>query len=336
MYYEYFNANGPTRMPSRAQVIRLALDKGALTALVIDANVCLDLAALAQSSLTIAARNGVQRFVEDVTASGVDVVPGFGLAELSLNRETWSIDSGKIQSLERSLTQAIDSAPGRKEQRGDQLEAKMVEPVSSDLFRPLIPLFKVFYGCLLKVALLSTAGLSRERAMPNLRAFMTWMSEELGCVSALSLQAALAIFGGDSLARRLIGAGRSLQPLRGVWSGAWDIFYVHQLYRSTLYPIDGIPHYPIFVTRDRACYEVFSHARLRGAIRFGVNRSPFIVGLSSEYPHFAKHQQEVARLFETCALGRVETLAGDGVAKEEQLNACIESLESALQKGRSE
>jgi hypothetical protein len=315
-------------MPTREEVIRLAADRGVLTALVIDANVCLDLANLAQGTLALAAQERVKQFVQDIAYSGADVLPGFGLSELSLNRTNWSIDTSKLQSLEANLSLAIDSGLGRKEQRPADLEDASAELIDSDMFKPFIPLFKVFYACLLKVALLSIEGLSRDRAMPNLEAFMTWMSDDLDCVSALSLQAAVAIFGGDSLARKLIGAGRTGQSLRAVWGGAWDILYVHQLYQSTQRTLGGLPLYSVFVTRDRAFYRVFSQARLERTIRLSANRSPFLVGVASSYPHYATKQHEVARLFERMALSRIERFVESHVGDESRLDTCIGTLES--------
>jgi hypothetical protein len=196
------------------------------------------------------------------------------------------------------------------------------------MFDPLVPLLQVFYASLLKVTTLSNDGLGRADAVRNVRDYLRWATEELGCVAALPLQAAVAIFGGDSLARKLIGAGAHDSTTRQVWSGAWDVFHVHQLYHATLTEIGGLPHYPVFVTRDRACCDVFSRSRLLGAIRFDAGRQPQLVGISSDYPHYASAQDEVAELFKNTALSRVEGFVDGNRMTQTHLDTAIYRLES--------
>ncbi len=334
--YTYVDSKGPTKIPSRSEVVRLASGKGVLTALVVDANVCLDLAGLSRGNLPPCMRDEVQQFVQDIAASGADVLPGFGLAELCLDRKTWTLDAAKLESLERNISLAIDSAPGRAAERMQDSAAAEIEPVDVEMFRPYVPLLQIFYASLLKVSLIGTQGLSGNRAISNIQAFLRWMSDDLGCVSALPLQAAVAIFGGDSLARRLIGVGRQAHALPAVWGGAWDVFYVHQLYRTTLFQIGGVPHYPVFVTKDRACYEVFSRSRLQGAIRFDERRSPFLIGVASDYPHYEGKQEQVEQLFKTTALSRVQKLVDGERMEQAHLDATIFRLESEWQRLHSE
>lgn len=217
--YRYFDSNGPRDIPSRAEVVRLASREGIVTALLADANVCLDLSGLATRTLQPAMHDKVKAFVADTAASGADVVPGFGLAELSLDRATWKLDVLKLASIEENVTLAIDSAPERLSQRDSHAPTGEAPP-GADLFAAFVPLLKIFYASLLRIALISARGLSRDNAMRNLQAFLKWLAEDLNCVSALPIQAAVAIFGGDSLARRLIGIGKTRPALDDVWSGA--------------------------------------------------------------------------------------------------------------------
>jgi len=325
--YKYVDSRGPTELPSREQVIRLAKDEGVVTALVIDANVCLDLAGLTRGSLPPSMRDQAHQFVQDIALSGVDVLPGFGLAELCLDHTTWTLDATRLESLERNISLAIDSVPERASLQTGDGAASEIEPVNVEMFRPYVPLLQILYASLLKVALIATRGLSSDLAVPNVQTFLAWMSDELGCVSVLPLQTAVAIFGGDSLARRLIGVGKQDHSLRDVRSGAWDVFYVHQLYHATLFMIDGVPHRPVFVTRDRASYDVFSHSWLQGAIRFDERRSPFLVGITSDYPHYEGRQDEIASVFKATALARVEKLVVGERMEQEHLDATIGRLE---------
>ncbi len=330
--YTYVDSKGPTKIPGRSEVVRLASGEGVLTALVIDANVCLDLAGLSTGNLVPLMRDEVQQFVRAIAASGADVLPGFGLAELCLDRKTWTLDAAKLESLERNISLAIDSAPGRAAQRMQDSAAEEIEPVDVEMFRPYVLLLQIFYASLLKLSLIGMQGLSSNTAISNLQAFLRWMSDDLGCVSTLPLQAAVAMFGGDSLARRLIGVGRRDHALSSVWGGAWDAFYVYQLYHATLFQIGGVPHYPVFVTKDRACYDVFSRLSLQGAIRFDEQRSPFLIGVASDYPHYEGKQEQVAQLFKTTALSRIEKLVDGERMGQAHLDATILRLESEWQR----
>jgi hypothetical protein len=264
--------------------------------------------------------------VQEIGDSGVDVLPGFGLAELSLQREGWVLDKTKLESLERSISSAINSA--RKEQHQLAGGTGEVEPLNVHMFEPFVPLLQIFYASLLKISTLAIGGLGRCGAVRRVRAYLHWAAEEFRCVAALPLQAAVAIFGGDSLARKLIGVGAGSSGPQAVWSGAWDVFYVHQLYHATLTEIGGLPHYPVFVTRDRACYEVFAKSRLQGAIRFDAGRQPQMVGVSSDYPHYAASQDELAELFKSTALSRIEGLVDGTRMTQAHLDATIDRLES--------
>jgi hypothetical protein len=327
--YLYFDSTGPATVPFRSDVVRLATGRGTLTALVLDANVCLDLAGVTRGTLKQGPRALADRFLGDIAASGADVLPGFGLTELSLNRATWTVDSSKLASIQNSIGTAIDSIPGRAAQRGEHVtNAEDTGPADPQIFRPLVPLIKVFYASLLKIALMSLDGIGQSDALGKLQALLRWMSDDLDCVSALSLQAGVAIFGGDTLARQLIGVGKLRPTLRNVWSGAWDMFYAHHILQLTLHGVDGLPCYPIFVTRDRACFAVFSRPALRGAIRFDTTRMPMLVGITSDYPHYRKQQVEVADLVKTALLSRLDTLVGGGLRTESHLDGVIASLES--------
>ena len=299
-----------------------------ITALILDANVCLDLAALGRERMDTGGQEEARRFVQEIADSGVDVLPGFGLAELCLRRKGWVLDQVRLESLERSISFAINSAPGRKEQHQLTGDTDEVEPVDLQMFRPFTPLLQIFYASLLKISTLTNTGLSRTSAVRNVREYLRWAADEFGCVAVLPLQAAVAIFGGDSLARKLIGAdGHCLTP-RTVWGGAWDVFYVHQLYHATLTEIEGLAYYPVFVTRDRACYDVFSQSRLQGAIRFDAGRRPQLVGVSNDYPHYEGRQDEFAELFKNTALSRIQGLVDGERMTQAHLDSTISLLES--------
>jgi hypothetical protein len=84
--YTYIDSTGPTRLPNRTQVVRLASEDGTITTLVLDANVCLDLTGLGRQRPRTREQEEARCLVQQVAESGVDVLPGFGLAELSLKR----------------------------------------------------------------------------------------------------------------------------------------------------------------------------------------------------------------------------------------------------------
>ena len=72
--------------------------------------------------------------------------------------------------------------------------------------------------------------------------------------------------------------------------------------------LDGVPQHLVFVTRDRACYGVFSRSSLRGGIRFSKTRNTHIVGIDTDYPHYANRQEEIAKTFAAAMLPRVSKL----------------------------
>jgi hypothetical protein len=267
--YMYFDLAGETGIPTRADVVRFAAEQGVLTALVLDANVCLDLAAFGprQSHERALEASGL---LQAITDSGIDVVPGFGLVELSIDRSSWLIDEARATSLELAITRSIESVPGRREQRGSFENPQSDH--AAEGFRVLVPRLKVFYASLLRIALIASRDVGRDNAIEALERFLHCAATDLDCMSAFATQAALAIFGGDTLARRLIAVGRASATLNDVWSGAWDTFYAQMVTMLAVHGAEGTPHRPIFVMRDRGCFQVFSKPRLRGTVRFSEQR----------------------------------------------------------------
>ncbi len=328
--YRYLDPNGPTRHPSRDEVICRASTDGVVTALVLDANVCLELAAVGRTSSVSDSSAQALRFVQQVAESGVDVVPGFGLAELAFQRVGWKLERDRLESLERAISSALDSALVRNDQPEPSVVSDETDFVNVSMFEPLVPLLQVFYASLLKVSCLAATGLDRARAVRNVEAYLDWAADEFGCIAALPLQAAVAIFGGDSHARKLIGAGSAKSTQQAVWSGAWDVFYLHQLYNLALIEIEGLPQHPIFVTQDRACYEIFTKSRLQGAIRLELERLPQIVSISSDYPHYRGREDDLAAIFKDTALSRIDGLVAGTRMTQAHLDGAIVELEGAV------
>lgn len=329
--YQYLSSSGLAGHPTRADVVRLATDAGTITALVLDANVCLDLVELARLHASPRRTLQTQKFVRQIAKSGVDVLPGFGLAELSLRRADWTLDKKKLEAFETAISSAIDSAPGRRQGLDSAESTPPAGAVDADLLDPLVPLLQVFYASLLKIACLATGDLSRSNALRNVRRYLSWATAEFDCVAALPLQAAVAIFGGDSLARKLIGVGAHGSARSAVWGGAWDVFHLHHLYDLTFAELEGTPIYPIFVTRDRAFYRIFSGSRLRAGLRFAPWDQLNCVGISSDFPHYSDVQDELDELFRATVSSRTTSLFDRERMTHKHLQETIEDLEAELE-----
>jgi hypothetical protein len=270
-----------------------------------------------------------------VKRSGADTVPGFGLAELSLNRETFELDRDKLESFERKVTYSLQVPASRLENPPRFKEQQDNEPVDVEMMRPWLPMFQLLYACMLKILALSRGGLARERALSNVRSFVEWMCSDLNVFTALPLQAAYAVFGGDGKARKLVGVDSRRDPISCAWGAAWDVYYIMSLFHIKLNPIDATPERYIFVTRDAACYEVFSRCRLFGGLRPNDDHTLPLTGIDSDYPHFASRTDELAKIIRPFAMSRIPKLVDSSPREHSHFARLIAALEAELGEGDS-
>jgi len=322
---------GPAALPSLATVLRDA-GRGTVNAIMLDANLCLDLALFAEGRLTEPLRTEIATFLERLTITGVDTLPGFGLAELSLQRHEWTIDDRRLRSLEAAISHSLE-LPATEIQRFLGAEARSFRvsdepPLEVGL---VVPLLKLFYLCTLKMHAIARKGLSRDRAFPAVVEYLEWAMGDLDVNVVLSLQVALALFGGDSQARRFLALANSNASSAPLWGAAWDMLHFHQLIQGTVEGIEKRPHRLYLATRDQAAFTMLSKVVFVGKAVVPDNTTRQMFGIRTEFPHFAHQQQDLAQLLAQHRVGvprkRENLEQWRNVAR---LDALIGSLEEGL------
>lgn len=184
-----------------------------------------------------------------------------------------------------------------------------IEPMRFDSAEPIRPLLSAFYCSLLQIKLLLRNGTGARVAYPNLSAFLRW-ADGMGLQSPLPAQVALAVFGGDSKALKLLNVKKDKDVRQVVWGAAWDMLYAFMVQQyATLVPIDGARRRAILVTGDEACYIIASRCRLRGAVEGDDRMFAPLVQSSLDYPHFRHSQSSIKELFESFRLNQIRRVA---------------------------
>jgi len=250
--FSYFDLKGECNFPS-PDLIHSNARQGIVTALVLDANICLNLSNYARGQKDPIKESMFRQFLLAVEMVKVDVIPYFGCLELASTRGSHQLDTGKLSSIAsnvaRALAQSEESlALGRQISTRIADELEMTDKSLSEAF----PMLRYAYCCFLKIFDIRSRGFLKDRAVKHFIEFFDWC-ETMECHVGLISQAAFALFGGAKEADKLLSLREGKTPLDAAWGAAWDIWHcwMVQNYFPTL-PVDGLPQHSIFVTDDAA------------------------------------------------------------------------------------
>lgn len=250
--FSYFDVKGECSFPS-PDLIWSNARQGIVTALVLDANICLNLSNYALGQKDPVNESMFRQFLLAIEMVKVDVVPYFGCLELASTRNSDQLDTDKLSSITSNVARALAQSE-ESLARGHQVivqaadELKMTDKSLSEAF----PMLRYAYCCFLKIFEIRSRGFLKDRAVKNFIEFFDWC-EAMECHVGLISQAAFALFGGAQQADKLLVAGKNKSSLDAAWGAAWDIWHcwMVQNYLPTL-PINGLPQHSIFVTDDAA------------------------------------------------------------------------------------
>ena len=285
--YYFMSITGSEIIPSNTSVLDNAKN-GIVTLIQFDSNVCLNLVAFVQNrssqERTIVSKN--QHLLTTLKDSEVDVHFAFPIYELCLDRNTFTIDREKYQSLANGVWEAIHL--GIEDIYRADYTHKNIEAPKDKIFENIAPLsmfFKIFYASFLKIILISRSGISKDKAVDNMIVLVKWLDEKLDFNSSFVLQAAYAVFGGDTQARKLLGIDKS-DYKKCAWGAAADAWLVFMSQVGTLGKLTAHQQNCIFVTADRGLFSVFTKNPPRAVLSIN-NKIPLCAHeVDCDYPHF--------------------------------------------------
>jgi hypothetical protein len=332
----YFDQTGRCAFPT-PDLIRSNARRGIVTALVLDANVCLNLANFARGQKDPEIESMVRQFLLAVEFVKVDVVPYFGCLELASTPGIDQLDKVKLSSfvanVSSALAQSEDTLAWGNLTRFSANEGQGAESEPSLGFFPML---YYFYGCFLKIFEILARGYPKARAVKNLIEFFDWC-ESTGCQVGLILQAAFALFGGATEAAKLLVLKKDKTPLDVAWGAAWDMWYSWEIQsHRPMTPIAGVQQHAIFVTDDAAA--AFVACQCEPLAAFVNEGKPFLSAsaINNDFPFFVDKRERLeaqlnARKFayQINAINRF--VSGEDV-DHEAIQVEIERLEQSVMK----
>ncbi|WP_157608046.1 hypothetical protein [Thermodesulfatator atlanticus] len=297
-FYYFIDYKGECNPPSLSEVEKLAKND-IVTVLLLDNNVCQDLALfyINRDKLPPKQANKVETLMLLIDHSKVDVIVYLGILELATDRATLTVNNEKFLSFSKKILNLLSSYEYTKFNRNFTIDYIIDEKEAPQNVYPIINLLLLFYVHLLKIYCISREGLNKEKAFANLEKYIYW-AEKLGIQTIYPIQVALAIFGGDTKARKVLNIKKYKDPFQSIWGAAWDLFYLFIVQQySIIFPLNKIYHRSIFVTNDAACFDIASCFSFRGAIKENDQIITILGEILVEYPHFKNQYEKVRKLF---------------------------------------
>ncbi|GHU22730.1 hypothetical protein FACS189497_12180 [Betaproteobacteria bacterium] len=224
-----------------------------MTALILDANICLNLSNYARGKTNSDKESMFRQFLLAVELVKVDVVPYFGCLELASVRGSDQVDTDKLTSIASNVARALAQSE-ESLAWGHQVSSKIANELSltDKSLSAAFPMLRYAYCCFLKIFEIRARGFLKDRAVKHFIEFFDWC-EDMRCQVPLILQAAFALFGGAKEAEKLLSLRKGKKPLDAAWGAAWDIWHcwMTQNYWPTQL-VDGWQQHSIFVTNDAA------------------------------------------------------------------------------------
>ena len=290
--FSYFDAAGECLCPSPDDVSERA-SRRVRTALVLDANVCLNLSNYARDAADDRVETMCRQFLLTVEFTKVDVIPFFGCMELASKRNRSELDENKLSGITSNVARALKQSEASLASGGKLFwrneDSKQYE---DETLGPMLEMLRFFYACFLKITEIRMRGSLKDRVVKNSMEFIDWC-ESLECHVALVSQAAFALFGGAQEADKLLRLGGEKTPLDAAWGAAWDIWHAwaSQSYLNSL-NVEGWAQHTIFVTEDSAAAFIAGQCVPRAV--FLEEGKPILStnSTSFDFPYFrGKHQQ---------------------------------------------
>jgi hypothetical protein len=291
--FSYFDRKGECNFPS-PDLIHGNARQGIVTALVLDANICLNLSNYARVQKDPIKESMFRQFLLAVEMVKVDVIPYFGCLELASTRGSARLDTGKLSSIALNVARALAQSE-ESLALGRQISNRIAEEleVTDKSLSVAFPMLRYAYCCFLKIYEIRSRGFLKDRAVKHFIEFFDWC-ETMECHIGLISQAAFALFGGAKEADKLLSSRDGKTPLDAAWGAAWDIWHcwMVQNYIPTL-PVDGLPQHSIFVTDDAAAAFIAGQCLPRAM--FLSAGEPFLAAsvVSYNFPFYVDKQERL-------------------------------------------
>lgn len=294
--FSYFDQRGECLFPS-TELIRTNAERGIVTALVLDANVCLNLSNYARGQRDAEKEAKVRTFLLAIEFAKVDVVPYFGCMELASRRGSDELDQEKLSSITSNVARALSQSESSLA-RGHQVPRESGDGLAftDKSLAAYQSMLRYAYCSFLKLFEIRSRGHLKDRAAKNFAEFFDW-SEGMECHVGLVSQAAFALFGGAKEADKLLSLGDGKTPLDAAWGAAWDVWHcwIVQNYLPTL-RVDGLPQHTIFVTDDAAAAYVAGHCLPRVLLLNGGKPLLSASELSYDFPYYLDKKERLAEM----------------------------------------
>lgn len=328
--YFYLDLQGECAPPTALEAAQLRA-QGVIPAFLLDANVCHDLMRIGDGKVALADAPRAHHLLADAELAGVDVLAAPGVGELCLDNASFDLDldcfgargAAVMRALHLDLAQVqAPSSPSRR-------------PIQTDLVRDSAlafePLFYLFYAHLLKIRLVARRGLAAAHAYDNLAEYLQWANDELKNVSGLPMQVALAVFGGESRVYPLLRLQKqNVDEIGATRGAAWDLVHVMFSQHGSVSPVDGQRHKMIFVTSDKAIFEVASRYVVAGLLRGTPLGDLPLGGVAADAPHLASIQPRLQKLMMTIRVGQIKRMISGYAPGVDEYKAAARRLESEL------
>ncbi|MDX1253480.1 MAG: hypothetical protein IDH49_14765 [Gammaproteobacteria bacterium] len=294
--FSYFDQKGECVFPS-SDLIRANAHQGIVTALILDANICLNLANYARGQKDPDKESMVRQFLLAVELTKVDVVPYFGCLELASTRGSDQLDQAKLSSIASNVAHALAQSEeslawGHQTRPRIDDDLKLTDKSLSVTY----PMLRYAYCCFLKIFEIRSRGHLKDRAVKHFIEFFDWC-ENMRCHVGLVSQASFALFGGAKEADKLLSLRDGKTPLDAAWGAAWDIWHcwMVQNYFPTL-PVDGFSQHSILVTDDAAAAYIAGQCLPRAMFLNGGTPLLSASVLSYDFPFYVDKRERLNEL----------------------------------------
>jgi hypothetical protein len=315
----FFDQSGACDFPSK-DLVRSNANRGVVTALVLDANVCLNLANYTQGLKDADMDSRIRQFLLAVELNKVDVVPFFGCLELASARNSDRVNLAQLSGIASNVSFALQQSE-HSIARGQRPHMANLEKfvAANESITAIYPMLRYAYCAFLKIIEIRMRGHLKDRAAKNIVEFLEWC-ETMTCCVGLLTQAAFAVLGGERAADRLLSVRIGKTPLDAAWGAAWDFWYswMIQNYFPT-HPLDAVAQHTIFVTDDAAA--AFIAGQCKPSAVFLAHDQPFlsISGINYGFPYYADKLDRLSSLIATWRERNVKRVAL-GLSKGESID----------------
>lgn len=295
------------------------------TFLVLDSSVCLDIINVVNKrKINKDSKRKVFELIKYSQKKSMRPFEIFALLELSLNKETYKINTEKFLDFSNKLKFAFQFQLERLKKNDFDFSNNFYQPQNQNINENgslFVEQILVHYSALLKIREIAHNGLGKQKAKKNMTEFIDWMDSELGLILGIEYQLAFQIFGGNNSFNAMIKENSNREKaLKTLWGTAWDLFHARVSRNSKqLSKIVGEDVNSIFITNDKRLYELLS-PQIEFATEYDRSKISITDGKENYPPNFDDNfvrelNQRFLNIFEKRDLQKAEYPNDDFVKK---------------------